>query len=385
MDFAFAPGVDDYYGLARQLLTNRPGTQLIQGRNLKTVANFIDQLEALPATQKPAGELFITSHGTDEAWMQIPLDNTQVHGSKSDPTTYEVAVAAVASGSVKIPSDVNHDSEGNLTSASVNIRGCRIGASTPFADKLKEAFGNESPVTAPRHLHHITPLPIGMVEYLEYAFVVNSKTAFASKAAVVTAFSGRQPAFTFRDGTTPVDPALWTDWVPKNVSRGERVGKYLFLKLGQTVGAPPHTQTQIRGATEFRHTQPPPYTYRIGLPGMPPAADRLDTLRQALKNDAANAGSLFDSAYPLPVYQRWGQSSIDDFVDNLAWTFSWDAGNSRMICAGTQHQYMVIAPITDPPDLSTGTLIYNFYPPQGSGGTAVDQLLTSDSTLFYTA
>jgi hypothetical protein len=44
-----------------------------------------------------------------------------------------------------------------------------------------------------------------------------------------------------------------------------------------------------------------------------------------------------------------------------------------------------LVPITDPPDLDTGRLIYNFYPPTGSAHTAVDELLTSDATMFHKA
>jgi len=56
-----------------------------------------------------------------------------------------------------------------------------------------------------------------------------------------------------------------------------------------------------------------------------------------------------------------------------------------MICVGRQHEYTVLVPITDPPDLATGNLIFNFYPPAGSTVAAVENLMTSDSTMFYTA
>jgi hypothetical protein len=60
-----------------------------------------------------------------------------------------------------------------------------------------------------------------------------------------------------------------------------------------------------------------------------------------------------------------------------------------MVCTGRQHEYTVLVPITSPPDLSTGKLIYNFYPPRGSALQSESELLTSGGTfsdaLFYTA
>ncbi len=52
---------------------------------------------------------------------------------------------------------------------------------------------------------------------------------------------------------------------------------------------------------------------------------------------------------------------------------------------GSQHEYTLRVPVTDPPDLATGKLIYNSYPPASSTLTAVDELAVSDATLFYTA
>ena len=83
------------------------------------------------------------------------------------------------------------------------------------------------------------------------------------------------------------------------------------------------------------------------------------------------------------MFERYGKSSIDDFVDNLSWKFS--VAHSVLICVGTQHQYTVLVPDHRParprhrePDLQ-------LLPASGSTASPVDDLHTSDSALFYTA
>ncbi len=375
MDYAFAPGVTGYDALARELLTNRPNTTVISQRHMNTVDAFLTFVATDPSTTLPADDLYLVSHGNDKAWMQIQLDTIQTAA-----TTFEVAEAAVASGSVNIPNGVNHDSSGDLNSMSVNIRGCRIGVAHPFVDKLKEAFGGESSVTAALHFHEVyKDNRAGMFEFLVYGFTLISQAAFTDKAATVTAMDTN--GFTYRDGTTTVPSALWTEWIPRNVSIGHRDTKSAFLDLGRTLG----TVAKLSTAIQFRHDRPT-FTYRIsGLSSMPAAhSAQLDTLRQSLNDDATQADSTFASDHPFPMFKRYDQDSIDDFVDKMNWRCSWDSRHSVMTCVGSQHQYTVLVPVTDPPDLATGKLVYNFYPPAGPL-TAIDELLTTDSTMFYTA
>jgi hypothetical protein len=379
MDYAFAPGVTGYDSMARQLFLNRPNTQLITGRGLTSVDKFLDHLDNTAGLTLPADDLYLVSHGNAKAWMAIPLDVTQVHRKSTDATTFETAEAAVTSGSVNIPNGVNHDSGGTLNSMSVNIRGCRIGSAEPFVDKLKEAFGGDSPVTAAKHFHEVYQLGSdGMMEFLFYGFTIVSQTGFTTKADLAQEFDNA--ALTFHDGTD-VPTANWTTWLPTNIKVGHRKAKDIYAQLGTTLGKWQKIGTTI----DFRHDQPP-FTYKIsGLSQLPAAADRLQKLHDALDGDAATPGSTFASDHPLPTYVRWSQDSIDDFVNNLNWKFSWDKKNSIMVCVGRQHEYTVLVPVTDPPDLTTGKLIYNFYPPAASPLTAIKELKTSDGTLFYTA
>jgi hypothetical protein len=391
MDFAFAPGRGKEYTLARQLFALRPNTNVIQGRTLRTIADFFTHLNTTGGLTLPAEDLYIVSHGNDHAWTEIHLDGTQ----KKGPTGFEQADAAVrghgdpfhtgvTSGSVEIPTDVNHDSNGDLGSMATNFRGCRIGVAEPFVDKLKEAFGGESPVTAPKRFYWIERLGgVGMMEFLLYSFGVVNKTALTDKAAVIDALDAA-PDLTFID-SSKVPTANWNDWVPKDVSRGRRPAKKkIYLNFGQTLG----TRTGIPFKIEFRHEVPRFGPYEItGLSPMPAKADQLETLRQTLKDDANQPGSRFASGHPFPVFKRYRQSNIDDFVDNLSWAFTPDAAHSTLACVGSQHEYTVLVPITDPPDLKTGNLIFNFYPSPGSTAAVVEnpKLFTTEKTMFYTA
>jgi hypothetical protein len=377
MDYAFAPGVTQYDAAAQQLFTNRPNTRLIQARGLTALADFFSQLDTATGIQLPAGDLFVTSHGSDVVSMLLHLVSTQ-----TDATTYEVVEAAATSGAARIPTSVNHDSGGTLTSMSANFRGCWFGLSPPYVDKLKEALGNESPVTAPKGAHEFIPIgTTGMIEFLLSIFRVVAKDPLADQAAVAATLASHTPAFTFRDGSS-VAAALWTAWVPKDISTGKRVSQYVYARLGRKLG----TQTRRRVEIWFSHYEPWLTANVPGLTGLPsddPA--RIAALRNQLHAAANVPGSPWASTHPLPMYQRFAHSSIDEFVDGMNWAFTWDASTSMMGCTGSQHEYSLHVPITDPPDLSTGKLIYNFYPSPGSSDAAVNELLTSDNTLFYTA
>ncbi len=376
VDYAFAPGVTPYDGMLRSMFGLRPNTQVASGSSLHTISDFLGYLHNTAGLAKPAGDLFLVSHGSDRAWMQIKLDGTQ-----TSPTTYEAVERAVSGstsdpfgtgvtpGSIAIPSDVNHDAQNNLGSMGVNIRGCRIGVSRPFVDKLKEAMGNQSPITAPLHFHKAYDLGApGILEFLAYNFEVVNKAAYADKAAVAAAFDAG--GFTFKDGTA-VPTAKWADWVPRNVGMGHRDTQNLSVPLGTTFG----NQSTIPQKVGFRHDT---ITHQelISVTTMPTdRAGQMTQLQASLDNDP-----LFASTHPFPMYVRYYQSSKADFIANLSWAFS--AQNASTLSAvGTQHIYTVLVPVTDP---ATGNLIFNFSPVAGSGLAPVTNLLTSDSSLFYT-
>jgi hypothetical protein len=377
MDYAFtAARGDRYYTLTRRLFANRPDTRVVTKRGLVTVSDFFDHLSTDGGIQRPTGDLLVVSHGNDRAWMQIPLDH---HQAADQGTDYEDVVKADAGASVRIPGAVNHDDAGVLTSMAANFRGCRIGAAGPFVDALKTAFGGQSPVTAPKHFHYVWPLGHGgMMEFLAYAFVAQSPTPLADRPAVVAALV--VAGHTFRDGS-PLREADVTAWVSRNVGPGHRVTTRQYVKLGRVVDG----VRTLRLPVEFRHDVE---RYRLEITALaaPPApADEVGQIRESLAADATHPGSSFADDHPLPIFRRFGHDTRDAFVDGLNWTCRWDARSKVLVCAGEQHVYTLLVPVTDPPDIAAGKLIYNFYPPHGSSDPVVDELSTGDDTMFYTA
>jgi hypothetical protein len=384
VDYGFAPGASAYDGLMRHLLDDRPNTDLISLRAVRTVADFFQHLEATAAIPKPVGNLLIASHGNDSGWMQIDLD-----GALAVDTQYEVVEQAVTSGSVTLPKDLYHNADGTVAATTIQIRGCRIGVAEPFVDKLKEAFGGDVPVGAPKHFHVVFPGNYanglgGMFEYLAYSFKIVRRDPFgaAERGQLVAAFAGA--GFTLIDGSA-VPGNRWDKWVPsaRRMNR-TRTRTAISVPLGQQAG----TITTLRDSNgrEFRHDVDR-FTFTItGLAGPPAEADQMNVLRNAI-----NASPKFAAAHPFPINQRYGHATGNDFVNGMRWAFNWQAG--RLVCVGTQNTYTVVVPVTEsapdpagrPPDPPSGNLLFNFYPRPGGAAAVVETMPVGDGRLFYTA
>jgi hypothetical protein len=390
MHYAFAPGATLYDIQSRHLLDDRPGTVLISAKSIKHIEAFLAHLANTAAIPKPlGGDIYLGSHGNHRGWMQIDLD-----GTKPVETTYEVVEAAVNSGSVTVPFDLDHNPDGSDSPINIHIRGCLIGVAEPFVDKLKEAFVAPVTVTAPRHFHTVYPGDYpnkfkGMFECLTYAFRLVRRDPFEDKAEAVEAFSDE--GFTYIDEkTTPNFPQFvpddrWKAWIPDNVNKKKQVFS-TSMPLGQKVGGV-KVLTDSSGR-EFRHDTKPPFSGTIPLAAFPPENQRIDILRDRLKQDAR-----FATSHPFPMHVRFGHETRDQFVDGMNWTFTWDKKNKRMICVGNQHAYTVLVPVAEtaddppgkPPVLPSGDLLFNFYPHPATSGSVVETMPISDDRLFYTS
>jgi hypothetical protein len=103
----------------------------------------------------------------------------------------------------------------------------------------------------------------------------------------------------------------------------------------------------------------------------------------------------FQANYGYPVYERFGYSSANDFLDGWRWSFSWitvkdpvtKKKEKALFCAGTRHDYEVVIPITDPTsdnDLAKQTLYFNYYPRTGVAHAQTIALQENDARLFKT-
>jgi hypothetical protein len=108
------------------------------------------------------------------------------------------------------------------------------------------------------------------------------------------------------------------------------------------------TQKIVTIHREYRfETTPFSWDWRAPDPGNHP--DRLDILRNTLPLGTVppSGRHLYDPAYPWPLYERYGFTDIDDFVDNLDWTVTFKGGVLHF--RARRFEYTVMLPITDPP------------------------------------
>jgi hypothetical protein len=367
MDFAFAPGITAYDQKMRELLERRSSTTLINQPTLTTVADFINHINTSTSVTRPVSNLVIGSHGNDNAWLQIDLD-----GQLEVNTTYEVLDAADTSDSVNLPS-------GLVTSGGFfHIKGCRIGQSVPYLQKLKAALGGAVQVTAPKFFHRAGTIPgEGPFEYLCYDFNVSRPTRIANRTALVTALVAA--GYSLINGT-PVTDAQYTAWIPRRFDFGRITGGTLRSQnitvsgnLSPAVGS----IASVRILGEVRY-QVKPARFTINRSSAPPAGDtaRLALLRAAMLSDPR-----YQSTHPYPVYARYDFSTLDELLNGFTWTYEWNTALSQLICSGTRHVYTVAPPIVNP---ANDNLFFNFYPLSTSSATAVTALLETDASLFTT-
>ena len=178
--------------MVEDLLESRPDTTLIHSSDPKLIPDvqaFIRKLVDDSHVTKPVGDLFILTHGSEDAWMQIDLDSTSKdrdNKTLAKHTRGNVLIQAIRDETVKIP-DTLHQKPPTPPNPpdppvefDVHIRGCCIGKEGLFVRKLKDAFKSPRFVTAPKHAHYVAPKPYeitsipdrvlhkGTYEYLAY-------------------------------------------------------------------------------------------------------------------------------------------------------------------------------------------------------------------------
>jgi len=376
MDYAFSPGTDKtgYATKMRALLSNRPNTTLIREqvarrRSISNVASFLEYLVTNPNIPKPVGNLLLASHGIDQGGMEIALVGAQ----SNTKTTYEVLEELVSSPSgspVRIP-----DALRQRGGTAVHIRGCSIGKWKPFVQKLKQAFGEEIKVTAPKHVHIVHPFgPMHYWgEFLAYHFKVARKKKLPNRDAVVAAFQNRIPPFEFIPSApgsvgSPVPDNMWQSWIPKQFDQEALTRKPMYVDLGIKIEGTNRTDVGRSYSYERNY-----FDYTITLSANPGnEAKQLEALRAAFDNDKR-----FNKYHDLPVYERYGYDDVPGFVDGWKWHFDWKP--PTLVCTGMRHKYSVYIPIRDP---ATNRLIFNYFPSRGSGVVPFISLVESDRRMF---
>jgi hypothetical protein len=363
------------------------------------IAGFIDDLFTDSSVTKPVDDLYIGTHAGGDGFLFVRLFRGQVDvlGDPTDVTDYEVLDQAMGpSHPARIPDSLVGYHRGTPPAAdpppthSVHIKGCNIGRDrfspragqpmAPFLARLKQVFGGNVNVTAPKHFHGLLPETNhnGIFEYMEQELIVRTKAVrvgrrplrgFATRDELIEAYKAAH--LSFHDGT-PIPDADWAaTLVPRRMA--DNRGIAMTIPLGRTIENLPAvtTQKQLRIELEQVH-------WTISGAASTPSATRLALLRSSIAADAR-----FAATHAWPLYERRGFVDFASYMDGHLWEFSTSDGD--LLCTGSRFDYTVVQPIVDRSvtPVANRPLIFNFYPGVGSAESPVlTGLVESDDHFF---
>jgi hypothetical protein len=361
------------------------------------IARFIDDLSTDAGVTKPVGDLYIATHAGGDGFLFVRLFRGQVDalGDPSEVTDYEVLDQAMGpSRPGRIPDSLVDYHRGTPPAAdpapthSVHIKGCNIGRdrfspaagrpSAPFLAKLKQVFGGNVNVTAPKHFHGLLPETNhnGVFEYMAQELIVRTKAVrtgrrlggFATRAAAIAAFDAAQ--LQYHDGT-PIPAGDWAALVPSKLV--DTRGIKSTHPLGRTI-------ENLKAVTVERQFRVEREQVRWTLTGKAstPAANRLAVLRASIAADGR-----FAATHAWPMYERRGFVDFATYFDGHLWDFTTKDGD--LLATGSRFDYTVVLPIVDRSvtPVAKRPLVYNFYPGVGSPDAPVlTGIVESDNHFF---
>ncbi len=360
-DYAFIMPSDSFGTNGTNYMNRRPETRTIVS------SSTINSLDAVLRTivsgnqiTTPLKDVLIVTHAGEGGFLFMRLTN----GTTNTQISY-----------YDLEAYVNDTSRPQITSrqldnsANVHIRGCNIGKEPRYLNLVKRLFGNNVTITAPKHLDSFSFFRSGSTihryEHLSYCFTVFNRTALSNKTQVVDAFKNHSPSFEDIFGTAITD-AQFNSWVPQNVSNDSET----------THACSNPIDSALTVNRKFKHRfDNPLYTFDIGLDSEPPANQRIDILKDTLRQV-----DTMKSSHDFPEYHQFGYSSLDEFVDNLNWQFNWNNSTNNLHCRGSRHLYQLRIPITD----TSNNLFINAFLDTGTKQYVHHQLVETDSQFFAT-
>lgn len=364
-----------------------------------TLATFFDDIFTDSSVTKPVDDLYIGTHAGGDGFLFVRLFRGQVDvlGNPTDITDYEVldqAMGPARPGRI-IDSIVGYQratppATDPPPTHSVHIKGCNIGRDrflpatgappAPFLVRLKQVFGSNVNVTAPKHFHGLLAETNhnGIFEYMEQELIVRTKAVragrnfrgFASRNELIDAYKAAH--LRYHDGTSIPD-ADWATLVPRRMvdNRGIR----MTIPLGQTI----ENLRSVSINKQFRiEPERVDWTHSPAGPVPTDPVAQLAMLRASIAADPR-----FATTHAWPLYERRGFADVNSYVDGHHWSFTVNGGD--LVCIGRRFDYTIVLPIVDrsvtPP--AQRPLIFNFYPGVGSPDTAVlTGLVESDNAFF---
>jgi len=397
MDYGMTAAADAYFVNMEQRF--RRDVPPIDVRVPATIAKFFDDLFTDAGVTKPVDDLYIATHAGSDGFLFVRLFRGQVdvRGDPTEVTDYEVLDQAMGpSRPGRIIDSLVGYQRGTPPAPdpppthSVHIKGCNIGRQrflpgtgkppAPFLVHLKQVFGSNVNVTAPKHFHGLLPETNhnGIFEYMEQELIVRTKamkvgrtfTGFASRDDLIDAYKAAQ--LSYHDGT-PIPDADWNTLVPRRMVDDRGIRR--TIPLGRTIenlkAVPINKQFRIElERVDWTHT--PGGT----VPTTPSA--QLAMLRASIAAD-----SRYATTHPWPIYERRGFTDVNAYVDGHHWSFTVNGGD--LVCVGRRYDYTIVLPIVDRSvtPAAKRPLIFNFYPGVGSPeGPVLTGLVESDNTFF---
>jgi hypothetical protein len=407
MDYGMTAAVDPYFDNMQQRF--RRDVPAIGVRSVPTsVAAFVDDLFTDASVTKPVDDLYIGTHAGGDGFLFVRLFRgaVDVRGDPTDVTDYEVLDQAMGpSRPARILDSLVSYQRGTPPAPdpppthSVHIKGCNVGrnrflprpgqSAAPFLARLKQVFGSNVNVTAPKHFHGLLPETThnGMFEYMEQELIVRTKAVraepgfrgtaregfrgFATRNALIDAYKAAQ--LRYHDGTLIPDADWGATLVPPRLVDNRTIA--MTIPLGRTV----ERLTSLTIHKQFRiQLERVDWTHTPGGAVPTDRAAQLAMLRASIASD-----SRFAATHAWPVYERRGFPDLNAYMDGHDWRFAVNGGD--LVCIGRRFDYTIVLPIVDRTvtPARDRPLIFNFYPGVGSSETAILTGIVETDNAFF--
>lgn len=355
MDYAFVPGVSPYEDLLRRALIARPNTTLVDN-GLTSIASFLAQLKS---QSLKADHLVVGGHANDISWV-VPFDSVTPRPAGSSGSDYEMLQAVNSAKTINIPPEIR------TNGIKFHIKGCEIGSQTaqPFLQLLKKALGNPQQITAPKFLHALNPdADRGVFEFMQYDFIVYSKTYAPNTPTLVTMFQDQHFQIGVETGGTPVEvpPDNWKRWVKYSLdlapADSHEVKFDVYTRLDPPITSGGIKLTHMAEGTAHCRAAVEGFGVPIPLNGNPIPPD--DAGRLALAKSRLILSATMHN-HPFPTYVRYGFNGFDSMWDGFDWTVT--VNGNDLFLSGQHYAYKVRVPVTQ---AGSDKLIFNYYPTTG--------------------
>jgi hypothetical protein len=371
-EYAFVMGstTDDFYNAASLYMNRRPTTTVIDTcHSLEAVLQMLKNGEKITT---PIKNVVIVSHARGEGILYFALndddDDTRIYLDELCPFVDSAERTHITGRVLK-----------NDPATNLYIRGCNIGNEPRFLRFLKSIFGSNVTVTAPKHFDYFYTFQLGdeidiSYEFMKYDFTVNTNTVVQTKKELVRLFNNEH--FTDIDNV-PIPEARWTSWIPKSI-HDRSIERH-------TCTNPVHAQMNQFITREYRYNArtifaPDQTTIAYEKTRAVPTSqkDRIADLKQCIRNNPQMQEDYPSPTCNLPLYKRYGYTSINDLVDHLEWTIRWYPKKRVMTFLGRRFEHQLRIPVTD----AGNVLMLNTLPASGKKEYQYHNILETDNRFF---